>query len=338
MTMIKLIRSALVALVLLGTVRANAQATDAADEAPPSVEPPSVVPPSDAPSAEKPADAPQASPAVAPASPAHVLEAGPTDLSRMRLMPDDRWIRLGSAVEFGALSVVTHTIQFGREGTELDYVKEGGQDNLFPFARASLEATLWQQHTFVALYQPLTIETDAVLDRDLQVYDEVFSAGTPMKLKYGFDFVRFSYFYDFLPEVSEELGIGLSLQLRDAVIGFASADGKQLVSNSGLGPVPILKARFRHQLDNGFFYAAEADGFWASGRIITGTANDFEGAIADVSLRAGAPVTGFANVFANFRYIGGGARGVEEQEGRSGDGFANNWLQTVIVSMGLELR
>jgi hypothetical protein len=254
------------------------------------------------------------------------------------LNPEGRWYRLGFHVELGALGVLDHKIQFGSDGTEFDYVKNGGQDNLYFTQRYETEVNLWKNHTLMLVYQPINVVTEVNLENDLRVEDTNFAAGTPVRLRYGFDFTRMSYLYDFFDEPETEVGIGGSLQLRNAAIEFASSNGQQLFTKNNIGPVPALKFRAQKWEDNGLYYGAELDGFWASGRFITGSANDFEGAILDTSARVGFKLTGFSTSFVNLRYIGGGARGVEENNDAPGDGYTNNWIHTVAITMGLMLH
>lgn len=261
------------------------------------------------------------------------------DLAQLHLQPDTRAIRFSAQAELGTLGVVAHRIQFGEAGTPFDYVRDGGQENLFPFARFSAEANLFRHHHLVFLYQPLTLETDVTLRENLEVYDTRFDAGTAMHLKYGFDFVRLSYFYDFWADPRQELGIGISLQIRNAIINFSEGSGVRLVANRNVGPVPILKARWRSTFDNDVFVGAEIDGFYANIPIANGDLeSQVEGAICDASMRVGAPVVGFANAFVNLRYVGGGSKGFERGDDIEGDGFTDNWLHTIALSLGVELR
>ena len=48
---------------------------------------------------------------------------------------NNRFVFCASA-ELGFLKVLSHKIQFSRNGTRFDYVKDGGQDILFPFSTA----------------------------------------------------------------------------------------------------------------------------------------------------------------------------------------------------------
>ncbi len=252
----------------------------------------------------------------------------------------DNFYELSAVVETGFIGVISHTIQFGKNGTVFDYVNEGGQKNLYLFKRYSAEINLKPRNIFIFLYQPLDVRTEALLYQDLVVDSLTFPAGTPMNLRYGFDFFRVSYLYDFQKDPAKELAVGLSFQIRNAAISFASKNGELFRVNQNIGPVPILKFRWRQPMPNHAWFAAEADGFYASGRYITGSANDFMGAIFDVSLRYGFRVNKSLNGFFNVRYLGGGARGTEANKDSNypGDGFTDNWLNTYSFTLGCSLK
>ncbi|MEO0115100.1 MAG: hypothetical protein ABIK93_06445 [candidate division WOR-3 bacterium] len=139
--------------------------------------------------------------------------------------PTNRFV-FSVGTELGFVKVLSHKIQFSQDGTRFDYVKEGGQDILFPFSRLTAELEISRRHTLIFLIQPLEIRTEALLERDLVVDELTFPAGTPMDFKYGFSFYRLSYQYDFNRSPEKEIAIGLSLQLRNASISFASKDGQ----------------------------------------------------------------------------------------------------------------
>ncbi len=240
--------------------------------------------------------------------------------------------------ELGFIDVLSHTIQFGSDGTQFDYVEEGGQNILFPFQRLSAEIHFGPRHGIILLYQPLDIRTETLLDRDVIVDELTFPADTPVELRYGFDFYRFSYLYDFSRKKNKEIAIGLSLQLRNASIWFKSADGTLFRVNQNVGPVPIFKFRTRLPFKKGVWFGSEIDGFYANGRYISGSDNDFEGAILDASFRIGFDLNTSFSTFLNVRYIGGGARGFNEGDTGPGDGYTDNWLHTGAVSLGMYVQ
>jgi hypothetical protein len=251
---------------------------------------------------------------------------------------ESNWYTFQGGLELGFLDVISHTIQFGTTGTKFDYVNEGGQGVLFPFSRITAEIILHDRHNFIFLIQPLEIRTSAQLKRNIVIDDLTFTENSYLNLKYGFTFYRISYLFDFNKEKDKEFALGLSLQLRNASIIFASADGSLLRTNENVGPVPIFKLRYRRPINRGFWIGAEADGFYASGKYITGSENDFEGAILDASIRLGFELTNYLDTFLNIRYLGGGAKGTDEDDPGPGDGFTDNWLKTISISLGFYIR
>jgi hypothetical protein len=247
---------------------------------------------------------------------------------------NDSWYKFKLGYEKGFLGFISHTIQFGTNGTNFNYIDEGNQNVLFPFTRMTADLKMNERHNLTFLIQPFEIFTTALPERDIIVEDVTFPEGNPINLKYGFTFYRLSYLYDFQKESNKEFAIGLSFQIRNASIVFASADGELININNNIGPVPIFKFRWQKPLGESAWIGSEIDGFYASGRYITGSENDFEGAIIDASLRFGFDLTDYLNTFLNIRYLGGGASGTEEDENK----YTDNWLKTFSVSLGFYLQ
>ncbi|MDF1563000.1 MAG: hypothetical protein P1V51_08140 [Deltaproteobacteria bacterium] len=246
---------------------------------------------------------------------------------------EDEGLSVRAAAELGYLGVLSHEIQLDSAGTLIDYKAEGGQEVLFPVSRLSLELGLNARHRLVFLYQPLRIETVNVLPRDLVIQEATFAAGTPVRFVYGFPFWRASWLYDFAPGAERELAFGISLQLRNATINFESLDGALTRTNRDLGPVPILKGRWRRPLGRSFFVGAEADGFYAPISYINGSDNEVVGAILDASVRGGVVLEEGPVLFLNLRYLGGGSVGTGTPDG-AGDGYLKNWLHFFTVTVG----
>jgi len=240
--------------------------------------------------------------------------------------------------EKGFIGVISHKIQFGTDGDYFDYVNEGGQNVLLPFERYTAEIALGKRNSLILLYQPLNIMTEELLERDVTVNSVLFPQNTPVILTYGFSFYRLSWLYDLLKSDDRELSVGISFQIRNANIQFASKDGELLTVNNNIGPVPIFKVRGKLPLESKFYFGFEADGFYADGKYITGSANDFVGAIYDGSVRLGKELRKNINGYLNVRFIGGGAVGTDESYDGQGDGYTKNWLHTVSLSLGFMLK
>ena len=264
-----------------------------------------------------------------------LLWASPTRAETEPPPPSEPFLQVRGTGELGGLFVLGHTVQLSKSGTVFDYPAEGGQDVFFPFARLSAELEIDGHHTFILLYQPLDLRTRAVLGRDVVADGLRFPAGTAMDLRYFFDFYRFSYLYDFWGDrAQDEFSWGLSLQIRNAIIDFTSADGELSRTRSNIGPVPAIKARLRHTFSNGVWIGGEVDGMYAPVKYINGGDSDVEGAILDVSLRAGYVVSPSVDVFLNLRQLAGGAEGTGSDT-EVGDGFTANWLNFFIPSVGV---
>ncbi|MDY7228349.1 hypothetical protein [Hyalangium rubrum] len=245
--------------------------------------------------------------------------------------------------ELGFLNVHANTVRYGQGGSLFRFTEEGGQDNLFLFTRLSAELSWRGRHTAVLLYQPIDLRGETLLSRDITFFDDItFPAGTPMDVRYGFSFWRASYLYDFLAGPEWELAVGASLQLRNATLTFTSTDGLRRWSSRDVGPVPALKVRGRYSFTSGMWLGLEADGIYASGGLLNrnNRADSFDAAILDASVRAGMRVTRTVDVFLNLRYLGGGARGTDDEEAARGlgDGYSSNWLDTASVTLGFIYR
>ncbi len=55
-------------------------------------------------------------------------------------------VEVRAIVDFGGLLPLYHHIQLGRDGTEFNYVKDGGQDVIFPVGRLSIDLRARRHH------------------------------------------------------------------------------------------------------------------------------------------------------------------------------------------------
>jgi hypothetical protein len=243
--------------------------------------------------------------------------------------------RLDATAELGGLSPLYHRLQFGRDGTSFDYVKDGGQDVIFPFGRLSMDLVMGRHHV-VFLYQPLELDTQVVVPRAVTVDGLTFPAGTPLDLRYGFPFYRLSYLYQVSSRPGLSIQLGGSLQIRNATITFSSADGQTRRANRDVGPVPAFKTRIEYTAATGWFTGLEIDGFYAPVKYLNGGKSDVTGAIVDASVRGGYHFSPAVAGFLNVRWLGGGAEGTSEPEDFS-DGYTRNWLHFLIVSLGVRV-
>lgn len=249
---------------------------------------------------------------------------------------DEPTLGLRANAELGFVGVAGHFIQLGQDGSRVDYRSDGAQDTLFPFARLSVDLDVNRRHIITLLYQPLDLETRDTLARDLRIDGATFRAGTPVNFRYGFPFYRAGWAYNVLSGVGRELAFGLSLQIRNATIDFATVDGTLLRARNDVGPVPLLRARGRFTFAGTGFFAFDVDGFYAPISVINGSDNEVVGAILDASVRVGWRARPHVDLFVSARYIGGGATGQGDPTPTS-DGYQSNWLHFVALSLGATL-
>ncbi|MCX7029257.1 MAG: hypothetical protein NTU62_03950 [Spirochaetes bacterium] len=259
------------------------------------------------------------------------------------------FIQVIPRTEIGYVAVLSHEYQSGTGGTRFNFVTQGGQDILFPYQRYAVDVVLAGQHRVTLLYQPLTLNTQTVVNRNtgsvapIVIDDVSFPDDTVLDLKYGFDFWRASYLYDFARSPDTILGAGVSLQIRNASIVFSSADGTLRTIQQNIGPVPILKVRAAHQFSPAFGLDLEADGFYASSAFFNGSANPFKGWVWDAALTAKTHFTREAVAFRVVRSIGGGAEGNNAYDYSSSTtstpgSYTYNALATLAVTLGFSIE
>ena len=239
--------------------------------------------------------------------------------------------------EIGSLAVLQNTIQLGKEGTDFDYLDDGGEDNLFAYQRFEINFRKKERHSFIFLYQPLNLNTTQEASSELRFDNVIFPEGTPMEYRYGFDFTRATYMYDITESTDKEISFGVGLQIRNATLDFRSADGTLADSNRDIGPVPLLTSRGRFGIDSQRWWGYDFAGAYAPIKYLNGDVSDVVGALLDTSVRGGFIFNKGTDVFINLRYVGGGAEGTESDPIDGKDGFVANWIQLVALSIGVSV-
>ncbi len=259
-------------------------------------------------------------------------------------LPDSP-VQVFADLEGGAVKVVSHVFQSSASadtGSQFNFVTQGGQEILFPVSRVRLGAILGGRHQINTLYQPLTINTQVTFRDDVTIDGVTFASGTPMELKYGFPFWRFTYGYDFIPSDSLDVYAGAALQFRNASIVFREVGGGQSTTNQNLGLVPALFTQVNYRFESGFELGFEATGLYASAAFINGADFEFEGSILDSSLRFSVPLQRGVSSFVNVRFLGGTSRGVSEFEDRfwtqAVNDYGMNNLATLSFTAGITIR
>lgn len=156
--------------------------------------------------------------------------------------------------EQGTIGILSHTYRNGIDKNNapiFDFVNQGGQDNIYPFSRYAVGATIAESHRVWFTYQPLNLVTNVSFRADVTIGDRTFASpyvsapgtsnGESMELTYSFPFFRATYTYDLLSKFDNAyLGVGLALQIRNASIRFVPLDGSPSYVAQNVGLVPAL--------------------------------------------------------------------------------------------------
>jgi hypothetical protein len=237
---------------------------------------------------------------------------------------------------FGFLGVLQHDYQQGQPGSTFDFRNEGAEDVLFPVSRYAVTVDLAERHRISFVYQPLELRTRARLGREILVAGVRYAAGQDMQFNYGFPFYRATYHYAAWRGDQTRFSVGGGLQIRNATIELAHSDGTNLVSERSVGPVPLLHLGIRQDLGNSYWFEADADGIYAPVKYLNGNDNGVEGALLDASVRIGVDAAEHVSAFLDVRYLGGGAEGSGDEASLAD--YTSNWLQFLILSLGVELH
>jgi len=234
------------------------------------------------------------------------------------------WLRPTLVYEAGPAYVAQNDGEYGATGTRYDADDVGQRDNLVVTSRTSLELAI-RRHTIILLYAPFELRTQLELDRDLQFRDELFVAGTVVDHRYLFEGYRASYLYRIIDGPRLSLDAGGSLQIRNADVAFAAADGSRRAHQDDIGLVGAAKLRlWWRPCPDRPWAALEADGFSTFGLL-----SNVKGAIYDTQLMVGYPVARGVDLTLGARLLGGGAD-VESKQ-------IYNWANFISITAGARI-
>lgn len=243
--------------------------------------------------------APTVAPAAPPATPAIAAEPAPAPVAPVA--PSRLFDSLLVDFEIGAAYLFQNDGRYGANGTSYTAADVGQQRNLAVALRLAIEARLARRHTIIATWAPLDLTTRATLKRDLTFQTTTFADRSVVDHRYLFDGYRLSYLFGLVQGSRFTLGVGASLQVRNASVEFRTVDTAPAVFavERDIGLVGALKVRAR--FDAGVLYAqADVDFFNTFGL-------GLPAGIHDVALTLGIPVIPGFDFLLRLRLVGGGA-------------------------------
>jgi len=125
----------------------------------------------------------------------------------------------------------------GDSGTRFSLTDDLHSDATFA-ARFRFGHTFAGRHWVAILVAPLTVESDGMLDRDVNFNGEHFPSGTPVDATFRFDSYRLIYRYFFSKSDVWQFGIGGAMKIRDAAIRVKGGGIESEKENTGA--VPLL--------------------------------------------------------------------------------------------------
>ncbi len=226
--------------------------------------------------------------------------------------------------EAGPLYIFQNDGLYGENGTKYKAKDVGQQRNLILSRRTSLELGFSGRHRIIFLYAPFDITTSVKLDRDITFRDTTFNKGDLVEHRYLFDGYRVSYLYRAVSKPGLDADLGGSIQIRNAEVSFKEEGGNKYDSENDIGTVFAFKGRVRYQ-PAAIWMMAEADAFSTFGLL----GDSVRGAIYDLRLSLGLPVSRVCDLVFSGRLLGGGAK----VKSRDIDNWGNYGSLTVSLQM-----
>jgi hypothetical protein len=162
------------------------------------------------------------------------------------------------------------------------------------YGRVRLSWSFHPRHTLSVLVAPFRFPSSGAFDRDVVFAGEVFAAGEPVRGTYVFNSYRLTWRYALVRKPRFEAGLGLTVKVRDAVIGLE--DAQRRAEKTDLGVVPLINFRILGRLGERWGVLFEGDALAAP-----------QGRAEDVALSLWTDLTKTLRIRAGYRLLEGGA-------------------------------
>ena len=144
----------------------------------------------------------------------------------------------------------------GDTGTLFSFSEELKTDPSY-FFRVRLGYQWRSRHNISVFAAPLQLHAAGSVDREIFFYEETFSPNVPLTGVYKFNSYRLTYRYDLLRRGKWQVGIGLTVKIRDAAIKL-EGEGKSS-NKTNLGIVPLINFRVLWQFHKDWGALLEGD-------------------------------------------------------------------------------
>lgn len=141
-------------------------------------------------------------------------------------------------IEAGIISTGYNDVRIpGSSGTFLSFSDKLEWKPTF-YSRLQAGYRFGKRSEIVALYAPLNLTYKGSVDQDVVFQGETYPAGTLINATYKFNSYRATYRYYLLSQENIEIGLGLTIKVRDALIGLRGVGIESVKTD--LGAVPLI--------------------------------------------------------------------------------------------------
>ena len=252
-------------------------------------------------------------------------------IANLNLGANEKSFRPKLTLEYGRFKIIKNLIQFGEEGSKFDFIKEGGQENLYPHMRFYIETPLNSQKLFLKiLYQSFFIETFSRLRRNISLDDKVIEEEKAIDCQYNFPFTRLSLLYTWLHN-HQTVRFGPSLQIRNASIIITTADGNTRVGRLGTGLVGLFSLVHEYKFES-LRLKTELDGL---GQI---KEKDRGGYLYEFSFSILKKQHKDYDLLSGLRYFTGGYAGQNSSTSALQGNYTKNYVESLSFFLGLSYK
>jgi hypothetical protein len=181
----------------------------------------------------------------------------------------------------------------GKKGTFFS-LKDDFKNNFSPFFRARLQYSIGKRHSILALYAPLTVESEGTPAKIIYFQDQVFEPGNRIHSRWKFNSYRLSYQYNLIRRERLIFAIGLTGKIRDAKIELTNSVVSARKTNIGF--VPLIRFYMDVKFREKFHLIADGDALVAK-----------QGRAEDVLFAFGYDIGKHIRIKLGYRLLEGGA-------------------------------
>ena len=199
-------------------------------------------------------------------------------------------------VETGALFSDSNTIRQGANGT-LFSLTDDLSSPVVPFFRFRAGYLLNNKHHFSLLIAPLQLTAKGSTNNTIIFDDVAFDENLPLEAVYRFNSFRFTYNRRIINKNNFNLGVGLSLKIRDA--GTTLQNKSEFEGDFSIGFVPLINMISNWEISEKIYLQFFGDGLAAS-----------RGRAFDLALTNNYKLSKNAEFSLGYRFLEGGSDGV----------------------------